>query len=526
MKPYLSFLFAAAVLCTAFSCDKNGISAENRNPETDVPVEHGEIVLGDQLENPYSVENVKAAVKSVYPGRRVDDIVGVTDLYVRFLPSDDDELTLLKSLCDKLMDHPLDFEIKKEGDYYHDKTINDDEITWQYAVVPADFKFPPIAYEILEDCCIIDSTDDTKAVPGVDWDAVEAEAYRLSGNGAMITTVTKGAGSVHPSGRITIVDDDANGGQPFGVAGVEVQCNVFVKFSSTYTDRDGYYEIPKKFTANPRYRLVFSNSKGFGIGLNTILFPASVSTLGRNSPEGVTIRIDSSSDRKMFRRSVVNNAVYDYAERCSYDDLDITAPASNLRIWMFDSFDSSSAIMLHHGTVLDAESSKTLFKIVSAIVTFFSPDITIGSKNLKTYKDIYLTTVHELAHASHFARVGKGFWDKYIIYIASCALRGQDTYGDGSLNNAGFCAVGEMWAYYMENRICRDRYGDNGRHPGSSYWFHPQILTYLEERGMTASQIFAALDEDVASVSSLRDRLIERCPSYKTAINQIFNRYE
>ena len=519
-------MFAAAVLCAASSCDKSGISAGVGGSQDVVPVEHGEIVLGQQLENPYSLENVKAAVKSVYPNRRVDDIVHVTDLYVRFLPSSDSELSVLKGMCDKLMDHPLDFEIMREGDFYHDKTINDDEITWQYAVVPTDFKFPPIAYEILEDCCIIDSTDDTKAVPGVDWDAVEEEAYRLSGNGGMVCAGTKGAGSVNPSGRITIVDDNANGGQPFGVAGVEVQCNAFVKFSSTYTDRDGYYEIPKKFTANPRYRLVFSNSKGFGIGLNTILFPASVSTLGRNSPEGVSIQIDHTSDRKMFRRSVVNNAVYDFIERCSYDDLDITAPASNLRIWMFDSFDASSAVMLHHGTVLDAESSKTLFKIVSAIVTFFSPDITIGSKNLDTYKDIYLTTVHELAHASHFAKVGKEYWDKYIIYIASCALRGQDMYGDGSLNNAGCCAVGEMWAYYMENRFSRDRYGEYGQNYGSSYWFHPQILTYLEERGLTASQIFAALDADVTDTSALKERLIELNPSSKTSINQIFNRYE
>lgn len=526
MKRYLYFLIAAAILAATESCNKSTVSADDIRYDADVPVEHGEIVLGDQLSNPYAVENVKAAVKSVYPARRVDDIVSVTDIYVRFLPADDEELSLLKSMCDKLMDHPLDFEIRREGDYYHDKTIKEDEITWQYAVVPADFKFPPIDYEILENCCIIDSTDDTKAVPGVDWDIVEAEAYRLSGNEEMVSGSTKGLGGVNPSGRITIIDEDANGGQPFGVAGVQVQCNAFVKFSSTCTDRDGYYEMPKKFTANPRYRLVFSNSKGFGIGLNTILFPASVSTLGRNAPDGVSIQIDRNSDRKMFRRSVVNNAAYDYFERCSYDDLDILTPASNLRIWMFDNLDESSAVMLHHGTVLDAESSTTLFKIVSAIVTFFSPDITIGSKNLSSYKDIYSTTVHELAHASHFASVGKEYWDKYIIYIASCALRGQSLYGDGSLNNAGCCAVGEMWAYYLQDRFCRDRYGDYGQNSGSSYWFHPQILSYLEERGITPSQIFAALTADVTDMDALRDRLIELYPSSKTAINQIFNRYE
>ena len=54
-------------------------------------------------------------------------------------------------------------------------------------------------------------------------------------------------------------------------------CNVFVKFASTFTTRDGYYTIPKTFSSSPRYRLMFQNQKGFEIGFNLLLVPASLS---------------------------------------------------------------------------------------------------------------------------------------------------------------------------------------------------------------------------------------------------------
>ena len=163
---------------------------------------------------------------------------------------------------------------------------------------------------------------------------------------------TKAGSKVVPSGRITIVDEHANGGKPFGVAGVRVSCNVFVKFDRAYTDRDGYYKMNKKFSAQLRYRLVFKNVKGFAVGLNLVLVPASVSTLGKSGPSGVNMTVTSSSDDKLFRRCVVNNAAYDYYSRCARTDMNINCPPSDLRIWIFNNMQASSAVMLHHGAVL------------------------------------------------------------------------------------------------------------------------------------------------------------------------------
>jgi len=522
------FVLVVSILALA-SCSKDGNFILDPVDVQDASLSHGEIVLGDQLENPYSTSVVKSALQNLYPTKAAGDVVS-TDYYVRFLPADDSELAELLSKGLVLIDHPVDYSIVQDGDYYHDPSLSSDSITWQYAVVPLDFTFPEdIKYEILQDCFLSDHAPSTKANLGIDWDAVEREAFRLTGNEDLICVdaLTKASEKVQPSGRITIIDPDADLGQPVGLSGVKVVCNVFVNISSTYTDRDGYYTIPKKFTSNLRYRLMFQNQKGFTIGFNAILVPASVSTLGKNPPSGVNFTVDSSSDRKLFCRSVVNNAAYDYYQRCSTEDLGITAPPGDLCFWIFNSAESSSAVMLHHGTVLDEDSSNRIYKAVSYLVKIFGPDITLGTSGKNSYKDIYSITVHELAHASHFAAVGKSYWDKFIAYIVRCNVACQDLYGDGSLTGAGHCAVGEMWAYYLQSKMYKERYGGANPSFGSNYWFHPQILTYLEDREFTASEIMAALKSDsVSSKDALQEELLELYPDRKTVINQVFNRYE
>jgi hypothetical protein len=75
----------------------------------------------------------------------------VTHLYVRFLPAGLEEMKTLQDLDIVLTTFPLDYEIVTPGDYYHDPTISEDQITWLYAVVEPDFQFPAVQYEVLEE---------------------------------------------------------------------------------------------------------------------------------------------------------------------------------------------------------------------------------------------------------------------------------------------------------------------------------------------------------------------------------------
>ena len=249
MRGKITLLLVTLIL---MSCGKDEFRTGrglNYSYGRDIP--HEKIVLGERLDNPYTTENMTKALHSLYPTKadRVD--VKTTNLYVRFLPENEDEYKILRNTGLELMDHPMDYDILVEGDWYHDPSVPDDDVTWQYAVVPHDFVFPDIRYEIIDECHISENDPGTRA-DGIDWSEVEREAYRITGNASMLSDpMTKASAKTIPSGRITIVDEDANGGEPFGVAGVRVSCNSFVKFDHSYTDRDGYYTIPKKYNGNP-----------------------------------------------------------------------------------------------------------------------------------------------------------------------------------------------------------------------------------------------------------------------------------
>lgn len=524
MKGTLNLLILALLIV---SCSKEGKVPEHGiNYSYGRNLEHERIVLGNRLENPYKTVNVTKALMSLYPTKADRVEVKATDLYVRFLPSSEQECDLLIGMGLELIDHPLDYEIAVEGDWYHDPEVPEGQVTWQYAVVPVGFEFPAdIEYELIDECYIINNP--AVRSDGIDWEAVEREAYRITGNEHRYNDITtKASTKVVPSGRITIVDQNASGGKPFGVAGVKVSCNSFVKFDSAYTDRDGYYAMSKTFSSDLRYRLVFQNTKGFAIGLNLILVPASVSTLGKSSSAGVNMTVTSASDSKLFRRCVVNNAAYDYYSRCSKEDLNLTLPPKDLRIWIFNNMESSSAVMLHHNAFLSNSLVSKYLGQYASLIKCLLPDITIGTKGMADYASIYGAVCHELAHASHFAKVGTDFWNPYITYIiTSYITSGGNAYGDGTGDKAGLCEVSEMWAYYIQSRMFKDRYGGTFPSYGTSFWFSPQIYRYLDDRGMKPYQFLSVMNTDVVNKSCLKQKLIETYPTKRTVIEQVFSRY-
>lgn len=135
MKKFLKTIFIFAALLAA-GCSEKGLDLSVEDESGNETVSHEMIVLGKKLDDPYSVSNVTKALASLYPTKagRVD--VTPTDIYVRFLPKTEEEYQKLVTLGYELMDHPLDYQIVKDGDYYHDQDVSEEEITWQYAVVP------------------------------------------------------------------------------------------------------------------------------------------------------------------------------------------------------------------------------------------------------------------------------------------------------------------------------------------------------------------------------------------------------
>ena len=136
--------------CESHNMDRAN-NADNETAIDEAEYGNGEIVLGEKLSNPYSLKNMQRALDAIIATRGADSTkLMPTDLYVRFRPTDTTEYRLLMEQNLELFDYPLDYDILVEGDYYHDPSIAQDEITWQYTVIPANSPAINIKYEKID----------------------------------------------------------------------------------------------------------------------------------------------------------------------------------------------------------------------------------------------------------------------------------------------------------------------------------------------------------------------------------------
>lgn len=108
-----------------------------------------QIILGQQLNNPYTIANMQQAYLQLYGSTAP---VPVTHLYVRFKPSNSEQLTtLVDDNTLELQDYPMDYQVIQDGDYYQDPSLGTEDIGWLYTVVPVGY-IPPsgIQYEIIQ----------------------------------------------------------------------------------------------------------------------------------------------------------------------------------------------------------------------------------------------------------------------------------------------------------------------------------------------------------------------------------------
>ncbi len=109
--------------------------------------------MGKKRNNPYAVEAINQAGLSLY-GEEFD-LVTPTDLYVKFMPSQDEHIYLLDDWEDKelipLFSFPLEYTIETDGDYYVDPEVSEAKYTYQYATIPVDVSLPQVPYEIIDE---------------------------------------------------------------------------------------------------------------------------------------------------------------------------------------------------------------------------------------------------------------------------------------------------------------------------------------------------------------------------------------
>lgn len=230
--------------------------------------QEGNILLGEKLNNPYDPTLMQTAYNSLQQ-KGVSSLYAVnirtTHYYVKFKPRTWDEYDDLKedSTLD-LSDIPYDYDITRNGNYYHDPSVNDTLPTYQYATVPAGFHFnDTIPYDIISPLYVPEVDNSLLGTSDQNELFVEKllnEAYNLTGNYEdTIPVENYSERKYFPSGRIQIFDTRLN--SIYGMEGLKVTARRWFIVYTAYCDRFGQYIMSKRFTRPCNYAAWFEHGR-------------------------------------------------------------------------------------------------------------------------------------------------------------------------------------------------------------------------------------------------------------------------
>ena len=398
--------------------------------------------LGKQLENPYSMENMQLALDSLISVQKANNPNGrtaseeveleVTDLYVRFLPRDSTQYDAM--MVDTTMiyyDHPLDFEIEVQGDIYIDTTLIEGQLGWQYATVKPDHQLPDtIQYEILSELFIPENhpsyTEENGRISSelsTELARLEAVSLYLTGNlpeeeVKQIEQIDENGRRVcvwfvcwnvpdpwYPDGTIRIQDTEL-GWQP--VEGVKVRARRWFTTKTTYTNSNGYFRTGS-FKRDVNYSVVWERYQ-FSIREKWFWWWVKQATINGPKRKGSWNHNISSYTTDWFNGTVFQAAYHYYYQNIS----GLRRPPQN-SFWK-----PQMKISARDKTNEDSNGNHAPWRRIAGIFSWVKV-----WRNNRDSDQIYATTIHELAHASHW-NMGASDYNKANDKVAESWARGVE----------------------------------------------------------------------------------------------------
>jgi len=515
----------AVILGITWSCrhDEESIKPQEESIFLNESEMQGIIKLGKKLENPYSVENMKKAwenLKSSQANGRIsgDDLeITITHLYIRFKPKNEDELAILQRDSTLILyTYPLDYEIEQTGDFYHDPEIPVGQPTYQYCAVEVDEKLPEgVEYETLAELFIPDEySDEDESSPNgriASSSTVAAlvdEALRITGNlEERVSDYSNARRSKwRPAGRIRVWDDSRSNWS--GVEGIEVRARRWFTTHEGMTDANGNYSCNGRFKRDANYSIKWEryhySIRSGSIGQAVMDGPK------RTGDWNVDIQ---DNDIQQFYAFIHLGAHHYYYGNI----LGLSRPPLNgglkpqMKIGGFDK--DGRANHNDDRRFLGIRNQVKMYRIENG--------------NIAGCERLYNTTLHELAHASHW-EFRKGEWD------------------NGNTEDK----LQESWAMGVAWSLTRLRY------PNHNWWanwtfedmrtdgenqYTPLIIDLIDNinqgttnttrpfdrvTGYTISEIEAVIGAS-DNIAELRDNLRNQYPNNPTRdfLNELFEQY-
>ena len=402
----LNYSFLGLFLALMSSCSDEPISTGST---TSAREKDYYLKLGQKLENPYSVTTMKKALESVKAKMTISKSAKSTSefdietshLYVKIEPKNAAEEALLKRDTSQVFfDYPLDYEFTKEVSEQIG-TNNADSIGSYYVAVPKDYVFPAgIKTEILEELYIPEQDpyfDNTTGTGKVNKSTISSkedllgslliEAYTLTHNekqlGLQSSTTGKSSWWIfgskwRPSGKITMFDNSLNKVVP--VEGAQILIRQWFTVDSGITDVNGNFSTGT-VRGEARYIIQWERQH---YDIRNGWFGQAETRGPSKKNESWNYSITGEDD---IQYAMIHRATHHYY----YKDI------KGLRRPPFDSeMPSRMKIAAIHDFNSDLNGDNGFWRGLGGVL----PTIRIYKRN--NCKEYYGTTIHELAHSSHW----------------------------------------------------------------------------------------------------------------------------
>jgi hypothetical protein len=474
-------------------------------------------ILGNKLNGyPYSVSVMQQAAQQIL-GTSAG--VAVNAWYMRFKPTDADQLAALKDNDIDLFDYPLDYELVQEGDYYDDGTNGSPEnIPWLYAVVPVSFAAPagvnsqllqqihvPNDYRVEKKALELtgnyvedmgcSTSENLTGGNEVNWvpqcpdvcnpSCSDYDPNLCTGGGGTPGPVT---GPRIPAGSITVTDDIFNGPRPLRKA--RVVAKRFLKVERTYTNDQGNYQFTKSFRNKVKLIVKFKNNNAIITGMKgarywQMLLPVQIN-LGtyRGNLNNINRNIEDNNNPKLrgarhWGAATTHNCVQEYHQFAPL--LGVGLPPQKTRFLLSTSEWATGAAPMYAKRFV-AQLGPTFVKhliigvinlpaeILNAYIAFLKSRIDIiGGYNLdgtttRNSAQLSEQIFHELTHAAHYNKVGNSWYNQFVNgefseLVLAPLNGGERPYGTSTGTYAGLIGIGESWAFYMGHVMTEEKYG-------------------------------------------------------------------
>ncbi len=399
-----------------------GISSCNRDNLEPAEIQ-GNSILGQKLENPYTIEVMQQAWKNIQSdllaGGRIsssnDLKLTPTHYYIKFKPENEDELDILNADSTlELYGHPLDYEVFEGINNYRDPEVAEGQPTYQYAAIPIGHELPNVMYEKLadvfipEDAPMFASARMDQCIPIM----LTNEAMTITNNLEYLIPIEDGCGgggggggggstgcSYCPQGTMRVWDDTQNKFVP--IVGLKVKARVFLNTKTAITNATGKYIIRHNFSNKKQYSLEWKRYDftvrwyGFDAGING---PKTKGWWSLNIRGGLS----------QFHATIFRAAHHYY-----YGNIKgLRRPPQN-SFWKTQV--KLKAVYAVNADAAGNHAPSRRFYLGSQI-KIFNPQFPT--------KNIYATTIHELAHASHWGMGRNSDYNQSEDVVAESWARG------------------------------------------------------------------------------------------------------